>query len=261
MKAFIAVYQHSFRDNRVITQTSNRNKGNNFVKKYIDAFNDEESYLDWADDPSFFCAQEILGDVRRSSWGVCRRDVRNQLRPGDLVVFFCGKQNFNELKEWKYYFIGYGTVKETISRERIWEDKSYSQYCSFFNILARPTKGKLEQYELIGDGHDDWKKRITAPYIIFDSDPKKTNFNMKNPLLVALKSSGKVLEEWNYEDTKVKTLRYLLFDQFGITRHLRTNNLQRAHRHIVIHNVKPVDKMDHILDNLTEKLYEFVINN
>ena len=40
---------------------------------------DGECYYDWGDDPSFFAAEEFLGDVNRASWGVCRRDVREKL--------------------------------------------------------------------------------------------------------------------------------------------------------------------------------------
>lgn len=257
MNAFIVVYQHSFRSDKLKQRTLYQNQGNKLVEKYLKAFSDDDSYLDWADDPSFFCAQEMLGDIRQASWGVCRRDVRKQLHPGDLVVFFCGKQNLQELKEWKYYFVGFGTVKEALSREEIWQNDKFSRYRDFYNILARPQNGQLIQHEIIGKGHIDWKCRLTAPYIIFDSDPKSTHFYLEDPLEVAVKKPNKKLEDWNYYDPKVKELRNILFDQFGIKRNLRTNNIQRAHRHIAIHKTEPIDKTADLIAHLPYQLYKF----
>ena len=253
MKAFIVVYLHSFQPKKVITQTLDRNRGNHLVEKYIKAFSNFDSYLDWADDPSFFCAQEMLGDIRQASWGVCRRDVRNQLQSGDLVVFFCGKRILEKPKEWKYYFIGFGTVKETIFREEIWRNNKYSIYREFYNILARPENGQLVQYEIIGAGHEDWRNRLTAPYIIFDSEPTRSYFSLQDPLEVAVKKEGKYFEEWNCSDPKVKELRYILFDQFGINRNLRTNSIQ-PHRHIAIHKAKPIEKTAELLAFLPDQL-------
>jgi hypothetical protein len=257
VKAFIVVYLHSFQPKKVITQTLDRNKGNQLVEKYLKAFSHADSYLDWADDPSFFCVQEMLGDIRQSSWGVCRRDVRKQLQPSDLVVFFCGKRILQKPKEWRYYFIGFGTVKETLSREEIWENEKYSAYRDFYNILARPENGQLVQDEIIGMGHEDWRNRLTAPYIIFDSDPTRTYFCLEDPLEVAIKKEDKYFEEWNYSDPKVKELRYILFDQFGIKRNLRTNSIQ-PHRHIAIHKTEPIEKTADLIGCLPSQLHRFV---
>lgn len=257
MKAFIVVYLHSFQPHIVVKQTLDRNQGNQLVGKYLEAFSHADSYLDWADDPSFFCAQEMLGDIRQASWGVCRKDVRNQLHHGDLVIFFCGKRVLQKPKEWRYYFIGFGTVKETLSREEIWENGKYSTYRDFYNILARPENGRLVQYELIGKGHDNWRKRLTAPYIIFDSDPTRSHFCLNDPLEVAVKKEDKYFEEWNYSDPKVKELRYILFDQFGIDRNFRTNSIQ-PHRHIAIHNAKPIEKTAKLMAFLPSQLRRFV---
>jgi hypothetical protein len=41
--------------------------------------------LDYGDDPSFYAMRKFGGQL---SWGVCRQDVRNHLRTGDVVVFF-----------------------------------------------------------------------------------------------------------------------------------------------------------------------------
>jgi hypothetical protein len=40
---------------------------------------------DGGDDPSFFCRNQSGSAL---TWGVCRADVRAQLEPGDIVVFF-----------------------------------------------------------------------------------------------------------------------------------------------------------------------------
>ena len=60
-------------------------------------------FYDWGDDPAFFAAEEFLGDVNPASCGVCRRDVREQLRNGDFVIFFCAKAL--EDRTWEYYYI------------------------------------------------------------------------------------------------------------------------------------------------------------
>jgi hypothetical protein len=258
MKAFIVVYQHSFRSDKLIQKTLDRNKGNLHVSNYVEEFKQDNSFLDWADDPSFYCSQDILGDLRQTSWGVCRRDVRNQLETGDLVVFFCGKQDIQERKRWKYYFIGFGTIKYTLYRKDIWGDEKYSPYRDFFNILAHPDNGVWVQYEPIGEGHDDWNYRLTAPYIIFDSDSHRTNFNLKNPINVAEKKPDKLLEDWNCDDPKVKELKKILFDQFGIKRNLRTNSKQRPHRQIAIHRTNPIDKTAKLIVNLTNQLHQFM---
>jgi hypothetical protein len=257
MQGFIVVYQHSFRSDKLKQQTLNRNQGNQLVEKYLKAFSDDDSYLDWADDPSFFCAQEMMGDIRQASWGICRRDVRNQLHPGDLVVFFCGKQNLQELKEWKYYFVGFGTVKETLSREEIWQNDKFFPYRDFYNILAHPKNGQLMQHEIIGKGHDDWRNRLKAPYIIFDSDPKCTHFNLADPLEVAVKKPDKLLEDW-LDRPKVNELRNILLLQFGNKRHLRINNFRRPHRHIAIHKTEPKEKTAKLMTDLPNQLYKSI---
>jgi hypothetical protein len=257
VRAFIVVYQHAIRTENEILHTRKNNIGNHLVEKYLEEYLKSDSYLDWADDPSFFCAREMLGDIRKASWGVCRRDVRKQLRSGDIVVFFCGKQNLKIPKEWKYYFVGFGTVKETLSRDEIWKEDKYSLYRDFYNILSRPEKEHMKQCEIIGKGHPDWKNRLTASYIIFDSNPQLTNFNIINPLEVAIKRPDMVIEEW-LDTPKVKDLKNILLLQFGCNRNLRINNIQRAHRHIALHNSNSKEKAELLIKNLASQLNKFV---
>src|SRR5580704_9951883 len=47
---------------------------------------------DYGDDPSFFCRRYLQGAL---TWGVCRADVRNQVKSGDVVVFF----SFTKIEE------------------------------------------------------------------------------------------------------------------------------------------------------------------
>ncbi len=159
-----------------------------------------------------------------------------------------------------YHFVGYGTVKGCLSREEIWQNEKYNPYRNFFNILAKPENGKLVQHEIIGEGHDDWENRLTAPYIIFDRNPKMTNFNIATPLFVAQKKPDELTETW-LDKPEVNRLKDLLFTQFGITCHLRTTNLQRAHRQIAIHKALPKERTEILLPKLREQLLIFVENS
>jgi hypothetical protein len=56
-----------------------------YIATYLRESPDDEWPFDHGDDPSFRSSQRLRGRV---TWGVCRQNVRNQLRPGDVVVFF-----------------------------------------------------------------------------------------------------------------------------------------------------------------------------
>ena len=160
-------------------------------------------FYDWGDDPSFFAAEEFLDDVNQAGWGVCRRDVRKQLKnKGDFVVFFCAQQQEDDSDLWKYYFIGVGTVGSVIkNRKLIWLKDKYKDYRKFYNLLI-DSEGR--QSEKIHRFHRDWEKRAKSPYLVFSKN--KTHFNLVAPLLVAEYRigdsawKGEILESWLPDD-------------------------------------------------------------
>lgn len=184
MKAFVCVYRHSIPNMAELRKVATAAEGQPLIRKFLAEYPNPNCFYDWGDDPAFFCAKELVGNVRSATWGVCRRDVRQQLAEGDLVVFFCGKQRPNEVKVWDYYFVGYGTVRKTISRQRLWSEARYTTYHAFYNILAKPHGDDWMRYEPFGNEHKDWRVRSAAPYIIFESDSPLTDFNISSRLPV-----------------------------------------------------------------------------
>jgi hypothetical protein len=182
--------------------------------------------LDWGDDPSFFAATERLGSPNSASWGVCRRDVRAVMQPGDYVVFFRGREQ--GAGEWHYFYVGVGTVGRCLSRHDLWTAEAGRPYREFFNVLARYTDGHLHQEESIYRFHDDWEARASAPYILFD--PDATLFNLDNPLHVAsyrVEEGG--VERWRAGDPRIERLRELVLPPEPTRRRLRSVNVQRSH--------------------------------
>ena len=170
-------------------------------------------FYDWGDDPSFFAAEEFLCDVNKAGWGVCRPDVRGKLSRGDFIVFFCGQQQKADKRLWKYYYIGLGTVLEIIDRNCVWEEEQYASYSQFYNLLV-DSEGNWK--EVIYPCHCDWRKRADAPYVLFDTSPLKTHFNLVNPLLVATYRNkgavdkGVMLEKWKLKNKRAKRINNLI---------------------------------------------------
>jgi hypothetical protein len=164
--------------------------------------------------------------------GVCRRNVRIQLSAGDVVIFFSGKLNQGF---WNYYFIGFGTVQlALLDRKTIWNKDMFSLYRKFFNILI---DSNGEHFEPFGEPHNDWKKRIEAPYIFFNPSNEYTNFNLVNPLHVAFcDPKENLIETWLENDLSIYLKECLFIKHFKTHRNLRINNVQRAHVHIAKHD-------------------------
>src|SRR5262252_6813465 len=139
MRAYVCVYRNSVPTRRSWALTERAAAGDPALAKFLTAYERSDCYYDWGDDPSFFAASEILGDPRKASWGVCRRDVRSSLQPGDFVAWFCAKQR-SEPKEWRYFFVGCGTAAHVISRNALWEDSRFAPYRRFYNVLAKPRR-------------------------------------------------------------------------------------------------------------------------
>jgi hypothetical protein len=228
--AYVCVYRHTIPTKSEWCRTEENADDHPLLTKFLAEYNAPYSLYDWGDDPSFFGATDLLGDVRKASWGVCRHNIRPNLDCGDYVVFFCGRRWPD--KTWGYWYIGVGTVAQALSRDTVWADDRYRDYRQFLNILARPDgRGGWLQYEQCHPFHKDWRKRMNAPYIIFE--PSLTHFNVTNPLPVATYDGRRGgVEAWQLDSPRVDDLHSLLFRDHGITRHLRTANPYVSHNHI-----------------------------
>jgi hypothetical protein len=124
------------------------------------AVNAGEWPYDLADDPSFYCARHLeRGSV---SWGICRRNLRNPLKKGDVVAFI-GFEERDSLVT--YRFCAYATVADKVTPCAIWKDDDLAVYRRYLNLLARPVDGEFEHYEPHpSDVHVDWLWQMTEPY-------------------------------------------------------------------------------------------------
>lgn len=237
----------------------------------IALFKKAVSQQDWpfdgGDDPSFYAARKFGGQL---SWGVCRQDVRNNLRSDDVVVFFSFRK-FEETGDSEYRLCAIATVERKVSQMEVWQDRNLRLYKKYFNLLIRPSKsarGGWEHFEPTSQVHNDWLWRIAdhdglrkknfkviqktdclepkatvrgnrvviaRNYVLFSADPDKTHVLFEPPV-VAWHSKGKAAEEWN-RDKFSQSVRGLTLEMAeranGRWRSLRIRNSQRAHRHIV----------------------------
>jgi hypothetical protein len=204
------------------------------LSRYLDEYWLPDRYFDWGDDPAFFCAQDEFGDSTRASWGVCRPDVRDDIRVGDAVVFFNAKPAYEERKGTyrrtgpvDYFYIGCGIVERLIDRRELWSNQDYAAYRGFFNALARPgPTGELLNVEVVEPHHGDWERRAAAPMVLFAASPSR--FDLRRPLHVAhFNPSDGVPEKWNRDRTSLH-LEGLLFGD-GRPRRLRTSRSGYQH--------------------------------
>ena len=230
-QAYVCVYRHFFPSRKNILLTREVAATDPDLDSFLNSYEDGTNYYDWGDDPSLFSAIGTHGTPSAAGWGVCRPNVRALLVPDDLVVFFCAKRLTHDTKEYKYYFMGYGTAKEIISdRREIWKKAKYKLYRKHHNILAKFKNNEAVRHETFYPHHNDWENRLKSPYIIFD--PERSKFNITKPLHVATSNGGK-FEIWRSDQSKrVKRLELILFENRGIARRLRTSDNRSAHPHI-----------------------------
>jgi hypothetical protein len=151
-----------------------------------------------------------------------------------VVIWFCAKES-EERDSWRYFFIGLCTVAQSISRLDLWQNPAFEAYRRFYNVLAKLEDGVLQQSETFHRYHDDWMRRADAPYVVFR--PEESWVNLKNPLHVADKESTSAVEVWRSGwDDRVRDLERILFEQYSITRRLRTTHPQIAHPHVAVHH-------------------------
>lgn len=259
--AYVCTYCHKNRRAGELQTTRTAAEKDPLLRIFLDGYND--SYYDWGDDPSFFAAQHLLGDVRKASWGVCRPDVRNTLEECDVVVFFCACQRQDE-HVWRYYFVGFGTVLELVDRAvstkrgagNLWTDRAYEAYRKFYNVLVSPDGGRLVQNEMFHPYHDDWKRRADAPYVLFDG--ASSSFNLRSPHCVATWDGETVPEKWLRDDDRSKEIERLLFVDRGINRRLRTSASGHPHPKLNLLKARRTTRPGLSLSELTRALRPLV---
>lgn len=94
MRAYVCVYRHPIPRPIDRRRTEKTAAADQFLRRYLDLYDRADHFYDWGDDPSFYSAIETLGEVRRATWGVCRRDVRSWLAP---VITWCSYAAGNRL--------------------------------------------------------------------------------------------------------------------------------------------------------------------
>jgi hypothetical protein len=256
---YIIVYNHPSLDDLKVTTVENY-KTSEFLNEY------KNWHYDVGDDPAFFCAKKYNSNV---TWGICRPDVRNNIKTDDVVVFFCfnGEQS-------KYYFVGFATVKQIIRQTDIWSNNDFSVFQEYFNLLIRKMNKKWEHFEPLFNKkglHKNWLSRLGARcpkdsftiknsalltefsinenYVIFNSEDKYQRI-LNHPIHVANWEKGKKKEVWG-TDTNCNVIYNYIFSK--TTRvSLRIHERNSAHRHIKINMTS--DKLKSWRNNFVEIL-------
>lgn len=223
---------------------------------------------DGADDPSFFCSKHLNN---RLTWGVCRTDVRNTIRPGDWIAFFSGERIGSD--DVDYRFVALQKVEGKVSAFDL--PPMFKDYLN--RLVRQDTNGDwLHDEPALGeaDWHSDWLWRVSAGgasegdkaalekrgaagtvpasfvatpkmsaknYVVFQ---RGAGFILAHPILVARKTAAAEKETW-LDDTGIKKLREALFGA-AADRHLRTTNRAQPHRHVRRPLVDATSLVDHI---------------
>jgi hypothetical protein len=219
---------------------------NEVTRNFLNSYGDW--YYDIGDDPSFYCSNSFGTNL---SWGICRPDIRNNIQPNDVVVFFCycGTNR-------TYFLTGIATVLEKITQTQIWTCIDYSAYKNHFNLLIRLNDGGWVHYEPLFNErgkHKNWAKRLVFDfptdnfqsidnslllyysirdnYVLFKKN-KKDTYILKQPIHIANWTKGKKQETWLDTDD-LKKMKKMIFK--GTTRKsLRVHTNNQAHVHIKI---------------------------
>src|SRR5690242_20229038 len=90
--------------------------------------------FDVGDDPSFLASRSASGTSRKLSWGVCRPDLRNRMRPGDLIVFFAGEADVPHALR-TYRLAAWAVVEALVSQTDIWTYEGLREFRTYSNLL------------------------------------------------------------------------------------------------------------------------------
>lgn len=179
-----------------------------YVAVYRRAIADGWPY-DFGDDPSFQASKETGG---RITWGVCRPNVRNKLKAGDLVVFIAVDRELPA----RYQFVGFATVDRRVSRDAIWRDSRLKVYRNYRNLLVRSAINGFEHHEPRHFDrrvwHRDWLDRI------IDADQRNSKgideIQRGNFLTDASKAAGQLIRLGE---------NYVIFRPHGVETLILTN--------------------------------------
>lgn len=125
-----------------------------------EAIASQEWPYDNGDDPSFFMARHHGNPL---TWGVCRQQVRNTIRPGSIVVFF----SFTKIETvYRYRMSAVATVANKIDRRMVFKDARFrSRTGRYLNVLIKPENGGWrydEDDRHSSYRHEDWLWRIAS---------------------------------------------------------------------------------------------------
>ena len=118
----------------------------------------EEFPYDNGDDPSFYVERHD----GRLTWGVCRPNVRTQLKVGDVVVFFSFTSLPPGLKEVLYRITAVATVEAKLDHRAAFTDRRLNR-SRYINTLIRPDTGGWRYHESDRRQearHENWFWRI-----------------------------------------------------------------------------------------------------
>jgi hypothetical protein len=235
VKIYVCVYRNLKPSTEDLASVRARSENYPELAEYLRAYEQNESWLDWGDDPSFHSASASGGPV---TWGVCRPNVREWISIGDAVAFICARQ---EPAGWRYYYVGCGTVAE-----RIEANQRFERFPKYFNVLAAPASaGELSNVEVIGY-HEDWRRRAKSPYVVFDARASAFNLSSPHEIATYVRGSGKS-ERW-HDDPLSAELRTLLFR--GERQSLKTSIYRNQHPPLRVHG--PGERIPSIRNRLVQ---------
>jgi hypothetical protein len=200
---------------------------------------------DIGDDPAFFSARHHKAAV---TWGVCRPDIRNKIRPNDIVAFISA---MHDEMSTHYSFVAALVVAEKMAAT----EAVRGHFREYLNVLVRPSGRGWEHHEPGRHPslwHQDWlwricdrrrvnkttaieggqrhaagtalPVRVAANYVVFS---RESSLVLAQPVPVAVCPRGDIYETW-HPDAR-RRIKRLLFD--SSSRGLRIANRQRPHRH------------------------------
>lgn len=212
---------------------------------------------DVGDDPSFFSSSYHHSPV---TWGVCRPDVRCNIKVGDWVAFFSAEHSRESPSTTLYRFVCALLVERKLPHTSL--SATGSPFAGYLNLLIRPRGAGWEHYEpglRASQWHKDWLWRIICGrrhfkkevveaagkshspggplmlggqplpvannYVIF-SDGQSVR--VPDPPVVATHRRGEGAEVW-LGDRRSRSIREIVLGDSG--RNLRTANYI-AHRHV-----------------------------
>ncbi len=125
---------------------------------------------DGGDDPSFFCRGHSGNAL---TWGVCRADVRAELKADDIVIFFSFSPDSTGVV---YRLSAVATVEQKIQHSAIFFDPAFGVYRKYFNLLVRPNHSQNREWihhePYTAEPHLDWLNRL-AVYRKYSKDALK----------------------------------------------------------------------------------------